>query len=160
MAEQENMKRIDGDEELQEDFFITLGDEMASDDEPAYKKWRRLKAAYEKDPSTVNDLLMTLCGWTMGTLMEKTLGDSDPLADYSEDYRKGIAYVMKELDEDDKAIIRAECNKAYKMHLVPDGDVVDDSKIIDLLEEYGQDHDLPEGWYEEEYDSSEILAML
>jgi len=86
--------------------------------------------------------------------------DSDPLADYSEDYRKGIAYVMKELDEDDKAIIRAECNKAYKMHLVPDGDVVDDSKVTDLLEEYGQDHDLPEGWYEEEYDSSEILTML
>lgn len=86
--------------------------------------------------------------------------EDDPLTEYSEDYRKGIAYVMKELDEDDKAIIRAECNKAYKMHLVPNGDVVDDSKIIDLLEEYGQDHDLPEGWYEEEYDSSEILTML
>lgn len=86
--------------------------------------------------------------------------EDDPLTEYSEDYRKGIAYVMKELDEDDKAIIRAECNKAYKMHLVPNGDVVDDSKIIDLLEEYGQDHDLPEGWHEEEYDSSEILTML
>lgn len=84
----------------------------------------------------------------------------DSLAGYSEDYRKSIAYVMKELDEDDKAIIRAECNKAYKMHLVPNGDVVDDSKITDLLEEYGQNNDLPEGWYEEEYDSSEILTML
>jgi hypothetical protein len=84
----------------------------------------------------------------------------DFLPDYSEHYRKGIAYVMEQLDEDDKAIIRAECNKAYKMHLVPNGDVVGDSKITDLLEEYGQDHDLPEGWYEEEYDSSEILTML
>ena len=84
----------------------------------------------------------------------------DPLTEYSEDYRKGIAYVKEQLDEDDKAIIRAECNKAYKMHLVPNGDVVDDSKITDLLEEYGQDHDLPEGWYEEEYDSSEILTMI
>lgn len=83
----------------------------------------------------------------------------DFLPDYSEDYRKGIAYVMEQLDEDDKAIIRAECNKAYKMHLVPNG-MVDDSKVIDLLEEYGEDHDLPEGWYEEEYDSSEILTML
>lgn len=73
MTEQENMKRIDGDEELQEEFFITLGDEMASDDEFAYKKWRRLKTVYEKDPSVVNELLMTLCGWTMGSLMEKTL---------------------------------------------------------------------------------------
>ena len=85
---------------------------------------------------------------------------SDFLPDYSEDYRKGIAYVMEQLDEDDKAIIRAECNKAYKMHLVPNGDVVDDSKITDLLEEYGQDNDLPEGWYEEEYDSSEVLSMI
>ena len=84
----------------------------------------------------------------------------DPLTEYSEDYRKGIAYVMEQLDEDDKTIIRAKCNKAYKMHLVPNGDVVDDSKITDLLEEYGQDNDLPEGWYEEEYDSSEILTML
>lgn len=84
----------------------------------------------------------------------------DFLSDYSEDYRKGIAYVKEQMDEDDKAIIRAECSKAYKMHLVPNGDVVDDSKITDLLEEYGQDNDLPEGWYEEEYDSSEILTML
>lgn len=82
------------------------------------------------------------------------------LKGYSEDYRKGIAYVMKELDEDDKAIIRAECNKAYKQHLVPDGDIVDDSKIIDLLEEYGEDHDLPEGWYLDEYDADDVMLML
>lgn len=86
--------------------------------------------------------------------------NEDPLTEYSEDYRKGIAYMKEQLGEDDKAIIRAECSKAYKMHLVPNGDVVDDSKITDLLEEYGQDHDLLEGWYLEEYDSSEILAML
>ena len=83
-----------------------------------------------------------------------------PLADYSEDYRKGIAYVMENLDEDDKAIIHAECNKAYKQHLVPSENVVDDSPIIDLLEEYGQDNDLPEGWYLDEYDASEILTMV
>ncbi len=86
--------------------------------------------------------------------------DNDPLAGYSEDYRKGIAYVMEQLDEDDKAIIRAACNKAYKMHLVPNGDVVDDSKVIDLLEEYGEDNDLPEGWYKEECDFDEILAKI
>ena len=84
----------------------------------------------------------------------------DPLTEYSEDYRKGIAYVKEQLDEDDKAIIRAECNKAYKMHLVPNGDVVDDSKITDLLEEYGQDHDLPEGWYLDEYDADDVMLML
>lgn len=84
----------------------------------------------------------------------------DFLPDYSEDYRKGIAYMKEQLGEDDKAIIRAECSKAYKMHLVPNGDVVDDSKITDLLEEYGQDHDLPEGWYLDEYDADEVMLML
>lgn len=82
------------------------------------------------------------------------------LAKYSEDYRKGILYVMDELDEDDRAIIRAECNKAYKMHLVPNSVTVDDHKITDLLEEYGDDNDLPEGWYLDEYDASEVLSMV
>jgi len=86
--------------------------------------------------------------------------ESDPLADYSEDYRKGIAYVKEQLDEDDKAIILAECDKAYNQHLVPDGNTVDDHKITDLLEEYGEDHDLPEGWYLDEYDAGEVMLML
>lgn len=85
---------------------------------------------------------------------------NDPLAGYSEDYRKGVAYVMENLDEDDKAIIRAECNIAYKAHLVPSESVVDDHRITDLLEEYGEDNDLPEGWYLDEYDASEILPMV
>lgn len=82
------------------------------------------------------------------------------LKGYSKEYRKGIAYVMENMDEDDKAIIHAECNKAYKQHLVPDDNIVDDSKITDLLEEYGENNELPEGWYEEEYDASEILSMI
>jgi len=82
------------------------------------------------------------------------------LVEYSEDYRKGILYAMEQLDEDDKAIIRAECNKAYKMHLIPDSGIVDDYKITDLLEEYGDDNDLPEGWYLDEYDASEVLSMV
>jgi hypothetical protein len=86
--------------------------------------------------------------------------ESDPLADYSEDYRKGIAYALEHLDEDDKAIIRAECDKAYNQHLVPDENIVDDHKITDLLEEWGEDNDMPEGWYLDEYDASEILSMV
>lgn len=86
--------------------------------------------------------------------------EPDPLADYSEDYRKGIAYALEHLDETDRAVIRAECDKAYNQHLIPNGDIVDDHKITDLLEEYGQDNDLPEGWYLDEYDASEILPMV
>jgi hypothetical protein len=83
----------------------------------------------------------------------------DPLKEYSEDYRKGIAYVKEQMDEDDKAILRAQMSKNYKQHNAP-ATGIDDSKIIDLLEEYGQDHDLPEGWYLDEYDADEVMLML
>lgn len=86
--------------------------------------------------------------------------DDDPLAKYSETYRDGIRYMLSQLDEDDKAIIRAKCNKALNQHLIPDSNIVDDSKITDLLEEYGADKELPEGWYLDEYDASEILAKI
>lgn len=86
--------------------------------------------------------------------------EDDPLAKYSETYRDGIRYMLSQLDEDDRAVIRAECNKALGQHLMPDGNIVDDSKITDLLEEYGADEKLPEGWYLEEYDASEILMMI
>ena len=83
-----------------------------------------------------------------------------PLDGYSEEYRSGIDYALEHLDDADRAVIRAECNKAYMQHLVPDENVVDDHKITDLLEEYGEDNGLPEGWYLDEYDASEILLMV
>lgn len=86
--------------------------------------------------------------------------DDDPLAKYSDTYREGIRYMLSQLDEDDKAVIRAECNQALNQHQIPDSNIVDDSKITDLLEEYGADEELPEGWYLEEYDASEILMMI
>jgi hypothetical protein len=69
----DNLQRISGDESLQEDFFITFGDAFAEDDEPARKKFSRLYEAYRKNPSFVDDILMTLCGWTMATLAENTV---------------------------------------------------------------------------------------
>lgn len=69
----EKLERIAQDEELQEDFFITFSDEFAEDDEPARKKFTRLYEAYEKDPIAVNEILITLCGWTMEGLAERTI---------------------------------------------------------------------------------------
>ena len=68
----ELLDRIAQDEGLQEDFVLTLADEFASDDEPTRKKFRRLYEAYKEHPDIVNDILMTLCGWTMESLAEKT----------------------------------------------------------------------------------------
>lgn len=68
----ELLERIAQDEDLQEDFLITFSDEFASDDEPARKKFTHLYRAYKEHPDIVDDILMTLCGWTMETLAEKT----------------------------------------------------------------------------------------
>lgn len=71
--ESEILNKIANDEDLQEDFFITLSEEFAYDDEPARKKFARLYEAYKKDPAFVDDILMTLCGWKMETLAERTI---------------------------------------------------------------------------------------
>lgn len=73
---------------------------------------------------------------------------------------KAIDYVREQMDVDDMAILQAEINKCYKNHLVPNDNVMDCSKVIDLLEEYGQDNDMPEGWWMEEGDIDDILLLL
>lgn len=74
--------------------------------------------------------------------------------------KKAIDYVKSNMDEDDMAILQAEMNKCYKMHLIPSENVMDCSKVIDLLEEYGDENDLPEGWWEEYGDIEDILVKL
>ena len=83
----------------------------------------------------------------------------NPLTEYSEDYRKGIAYVKEQLEDFVKDIIRAKVNRNYAQHDSPSTGL-DDHRIIDLLEEYGEDHDLPEGWYLDEYDADEVMLMI
>lgn len=159
----ENLKRIANSEDLQEDFFITLAGEMASDEEPARKKWRHLQAAYEKNPEMVNDILMTLCGWTMESLAGKALADDDPSQEvcekYSPDMRKAVAHINRHLEPEDKAIICAMVDKNFKQHMNP-AHGIDDMKIIDLLEEYGDDNDLGEGWWMEECDIDDIVLLI
>ena len=83
----------------------------------------------------------------------------DPQTEYSEDYRKGIAYVKEQLEDFVKDIIRAKVNRNYAQHDSPSTGL-DDHRIIDLLEEYGEDNDLPEGWYLDEYDADEVMLMI
>ena len=74
--------------------------------------------------------------------------------------QKAIDYVRENMDEDDMAILQAEMNKCYKMHLIPTEDVMDCSSVADLLDEYGEEHDLPERWWEEYAEMDEILVKL
>ncbi|MBR4276500.1 MAG: hypothetical protein IKQ32_06000 [Prevotella sp.] len=73
---------------------------------------------------------------------------------------EALQYVRENMDEDDKAILNAEVNKCYKMHFVPNSQLVDCSQVIDLMEEYADEHDLPESWWEEYADIDEILNKL
>jgi hypothetical protein len=74
--------------------------------------------------------------------------------------REGIKYVLDNIDEDDLTCIKAEANKCWKQHLVPTEDMIDCEAIIDLLEEYGQEHDLPERWWEQYCEIDEIICKL
>ena len=73
---------------------------------------------------------------------------------------KAIQYVRDNMDEDDMAVLQFEMDKCYNMHIIPNDSSMDCSKVIDLLEEYGQENDLPEGWWESECDIDEILVKL
>lgn len=78
---------------------------------------------------------------------------------YSDNMKQAVKYVNKQLEPEDIAIICATVDKNFDRHLNPSYGM-DDGKIIDLLEEYGQDNDLPEGWWMEECDIDDIVLLI
>lgn len=68
-------------------------------------------------------------------------------------------YVRKEMDDDELIIYKATVSKNMNCRC-PVGAGLDDGKIIDLLEEYGEDNGLSEGWWEEYGDIEDILMKL
>ena len=74
---EKKLKRIAGDEALQEEFVINLTEQVATDDEVPRKKFRALKEAYEKDPELVDEVLMAICGWRMETLVDNAIAVCD-----------------------------------------------------------------------------------
>lgn len=61
--------------------------------------------------------------------------------------KRAIDYVKKNVAID----------KIHSVHLVDD-DKVDE--IIDTLEEYGEENDMPEGWWMDYGDIYDIIAMI
>jgi len=98
-----------------------------------------------------------------GTNEEVSECSEDPkdeiLEQWSMTFKDAVLYVRDQMDEDDLTILRAQVSKNYKQHNAP-ATGIDDSKVIDLLEEYGEDHDLPEGWYLDEYDADDVMLLL
>lgn len=69
------------DKELLDDFLQsegllyqlaeTIHEEIRNDDEPLDKVAHNLLIAYSLHPEVVDEVLMSLCGWTMESLMKK-----------------------------------------------------------------------------------------
>ena len=49
----------------------TILEEIRNDDEPLDKVARNLLNIYSKYPDVVDEVMMSLCGWTMESLMKK-----------------------------------------------------------------------------------------
>lgn len=79
--------------------------------------------------------------------------------DVDQTLKEAIDYVREQIDEDDLSIIHAQINKCYKQHLVPTFGLVDCDSVLSLLEEYGEEHELSEGWWED-YDDDKILLNI
>ena len=121
-------------------------------------------------------LMNFFCDDMQAAFSEETPAEDDGIADpattcpaddpaqevyaaYSQDMRKAVAYINEQLEPEDKAIIAAQVDKNFKQHMNP-AYGIDDGKIIDLLEEYGDDHNLGEGWWEEECDIDGIVLLI
>lgn len=74
------------------------------------------------------------------------------------DFQKAIQYVKENVDRIDIEHALHHMDK-YRCPLR----MVDESlsmKIYDLMEEYGADYDLPEGWWLDECDEEDIIYKL
>jgi hypothetical protein len=77
---------------------------------------------------------------------------------YSSDVKDAIAYVRMNVDMSD--VKRAMTIIDHQRCPLCQADPELDNQIYDLMEEYGEDNGLPEGWWLSELDEDEILFEL
>ena len=94
------------------------------------------------------------------SLLEREVADVQERKDDDTTIDKAIRYVRDNMSSCDIDRLHSEMQECYEMHLIPDDSVMDCSEVIDLLEEYGEENDLPEGWWESECEMDEILIKL
>jgi len=79
--------------------------------------------------------------------------------DESDGMAEGLEYVRGQIGPVSRHYIRETVSKNLSQRM-PASMGLDDGKIIDLLEEYGEDNDLPEGWWMNEGDIDDWLMKL
>ena len=94
------------------------------------------------------------------SLLESKVSEVHECEDEDTDLKKAIRYVRGNMKGWELDVLKAEMQECYEIHLIPSPNVMNCDKVIDLLEEYGQDNGLPEGWWESECEIDEILTKL
>jgi hypothetical protein len=74
--------------------------------------------------------------------------------------RDAIKYIREKIDDSVLAIVLAQADRCWEMHLVPTESTMDCEPIIEFLAEYGEDHGLEERWWEEYCEIDEIIGRL
>lgn len=64
---------ISKDENRMEDFMSVFDDAVRTDEEIPSRKFTMLYNAYKRNPDIVNDILITLCGWSMESLANRVV---------------------------------------------------------------------------------------
>lgn len=73
-------------------------------------------------------------------------------------FETALNYVRSNIDMDDVRYIRGCVDKHHSCVRAEDCAIL--TRIYDLMEEYGEDNGLPEGWWLEEMDEEEIFDQL
>lgn len=71
-----------------------------------------------------------------------------------------LDYVREHLEQDEIDEIRAQIDRSYRYHMNPSDCCAFNSRVEELLEEYGEDNDLPEDWWMYEGDIDDWLLKL
>ena len=114
--------------------------------EEALRMCRERSDYYARDNDGVIDVSVSEC-------------EEDAEPEEENDKKPALDYVRSQLDEWRLEEYRAQINSAYEYHTTPTA-YADFDHIRDLLEEYGQENDLPEGWWENEGDLDDWLYEL
>lgn len=134
------------------DIDITMSKRIYIDAENEDEAREKVEQKMEENPYEQARDFMSFVDYDITDVNEETEAKSR--------IKKAIEYIRENMDEDDMAILKASMNKCYKQHLIPDEDVVDCDRVIELLDEYGEENELDERWWEEDTELSDILAEL
>lgn len=75
-----------------------------------------------------------------------------------ENIKQAVDYVRQQMDEDELAVVRAQRMVCWDHHMPIQTDY--DDTIHDLLEEYGEEHELSEEWWSETFELDDIIIEL